>query len=330
MKNRTYFLQAAFSAALLVTVGCSDSNTETATDTNPLPVVTESNVAAIPAAIAEKLREIGATNNTPGTAALYTPDFTGDWLAPFVVARDQAYGPAPRNALDVMAPRDLAASVPVLIFVHGGGFGGGNKSSATSPFYDNIPYWAASHGLVGVNINYRYAPDSQWPAGIEDLNQVVAWVQDNIAQYGGDPKRIFFWGKSTGASHVADYLANLVKQGLPAPITGAIFTSGSYALGNEPLWANYYGDDVSVYPQRNALPLLVKSEVPMLATYGEYDGDQYKEQFQMFREAASEAGKSLDTLYLRNHSHMSETYAVGTDDDSLTAPVLDFITRYSN
>jgi len=328
MKNRTYFIQAVFSVALLITAGCSDSGTPGATDT--LPPVSQSNVAAIPAEVAEKLRAIGDKNDIPGTAALYTPAFGDNWLDNFIVARDQAYGPAPRNVLDVMAPRDMSVKRPVLIFVHGGGFGGGNKSSATSPFYDNIPYWAASQGLVGVNINYRYAPASQWPAGIEDLNQVVAWVQDNIAQYGGDPTQIFFWGKSTGASHVADYLANRVKQGLPAEVAGAIFTSGSYALGDVPLWANYYGDDVSVYPQRNALPLLVKSAIPMLATYGEYDGAQYKEQFQLLREAAAAAGKPLETLLLENHSHMSETYAVGTEHDSLTGPVLDFISRNSH
>ena len=42
------------------------------------------------------------------------------------------------------------------------------------------------------------------------------------------------------------------------------------------------------------------------------------------------AGKTLETLHLLNHSHMSETYAVGTSDDSLTAPVLDFIQRHSH
>ena len=41
------------------------------------------------------------------------------------------------------------------------------------------------------------------------------------------------------------------------------------------------------------------------------------------------AGKPLETLYLQNHSHMSETYAVGTGDESLTGPVLDFVLRHS-
>jgi triacylglycerol lipase len=245
------------------------------------------------------------------------------------VARNVAYGPAERNILDVVTAKDMEANRPVVIFVHGGGFGGGNKSADNTPFYDNIPYWIASQGLVGVNINYRYAPATQWPGGIEDLNLLMDWVKANIAQYGGDPNRVFFWGKSTGASHIADYLADRVRQGKPSDVAGVIFTSGSYALGDTPLWTNYYGEDVSKYPERNALPNLVNTDAPILATYAEFDADQYKQQFALLANAMTAAGKPLETLYLRNHSHMSETYAVGSADESLTGPVLDFVLRHS-
>ncbi|MEY4641806.1 MAG: hypothetical protein RLZZ227_1800 [Pseudomonadota bacterium] len=291
--------------------------------------VTQSDTSSIPADVSAKLIEIGAKNDIPGTSALYAPAFPEGFLADMNVARDVSYGPAERNILDVVTAKNMEPNQPVIIFVHGGGFGGGNKSAGNSPFYDNIPYWIASQGLVGVNINYRYAPATQWPGGIEDLNLLVEWVKTNIAQYGGDPNRIFFWGKSTGASHVADYLAERAKQGQPSGIAGAIFTSGSYALGDTPLWNNYYGDDVSLYPERNALPNLVNTDAPLLATYAEFDGDQYKQQFAFLVNAMTEAGKPIEMLHLQNHSHMSETYAVGSVDESLTGPVLDFVKRHS-
>ncbi len=334
-------------AAALLLAACSGKKEEVAATPAPpaaaptarpaaapivIPAVTmevkQSNVASIPAEVADKLKAIGAKNDIAGTAALYTPSFPEGYLSKLNVTRDVHYGPAERNILDVMAPKD-GAKHPVIVFVHGGGFGAGNKSAANSPFYDNIPYWIATKGLVGVNINYRYAPASKWPAGIEDMNNLMSWLKANVAQYGGDPNQLFFWGKSTGSSHIADYLADRVKQGKPSEISGAIFTSGSYALGDTPLWANYYGDDVSQYPERNALPNLVKTDAPLMATYAEFDGDQYKQQFALLANALTAAGKPLDTLYLLNHSHMSETYAVGTDDDSLTGPVLDFVTRHS-
>lgn len=291
--------------------------------------VPQSDVATIPADVAAKLREIGSGNDIPGTSALYTPSFPAGFMDNLNVTRDISYGPAERNILDVAAAKDVGTGRPVIVFVHGGGFGGGNKSAANSPFYDNIPFWIASQGLVGVNVNYRYAPASQWPSGIEDMNLLVAWLKANVAQYGGDPNKLFFWGKSTGSSHIADYLSDRVKKGQPSEIAGAIFTSGSYALGDQPLWTNYYGEDVSLYPERNALPNLIKTDAPLMATYAEFDGDQYKEQFNLLVNAMTAEGKSIETLYLLNHSHMSETYAVGTVDESLTAPVLDFVLRHS-
>ena len=82
---------------------------------------------------------------------------------------------------------------------------------------------------------------------------------------------------------------------------------------------------MSKYPEMNALPNLVKSKVPMFASYAEFDPQQYHDQFDMLLAAAQKAGKHIEAMYLQGHSHMSETYAVGTDDDSLTGPVLDFI-----
>ena len=299
------------------------------TTTESINPVALSNREAIPPEIATTLREIGSGNNLPATAALYTPQFAGDIFANMNMNRDLKYGEAERNVMDVVTAKDMPANRPVVIFVHGGGFGGGNKSAPNSAFYDNMSYWIASQNLVAVNINYRYAPDSQWPSGIEDLSAVVSWIKQNIATYGGDPNRIFFWGKSTGASHVADYIADRAKKGLSEEISGAIFTSGSYALGDAPLWANYYGDDVSLYPDRNAMPGLIKTNTPIMATVAEFDGDQYKEQFNILVKAMTDAEKSIEPMYLLGHSHMSETYAVGSSDDSLSGPVLDFILRKS-
>ena len=55
------------------------------------------------------------------------------------------------------------------MFVHGGGMIRGNKRPPGSPFYDNVMLFAARHGMVGVNVEYRLAPQFPWPAGTEDL-----------------------------------------------------------------------------------------------------------------------------------------------------------------
>ncbi len=97
----------------------------------------------------------------------------------------------------------------------------GAKHSPGSPFFDNIGIWAAKHGLVGVTINYRLAPQFQWPAGIEDLTLLTAWLQLHVASYGGDPTKIYLWGHSAGAAHVGDYLAHAANTGVDTQIAGA-------------------------------------------------------------------------------------------------------------
>ncbi len=131
--------------------------------------------------IAEKIAAIGRVIDPIKTGAIYVPLHEREPYAGVTVARDIQYGPADRNRLDVFTADGASGARPVLIFVHGGGFTGGNKSTPGSPFYDNVPLWAARNGLVGVNITYRLAPQAPWPAGAEDIGLAVRWTIDNIA-----------------------------------------------------------------------------------------------------------------------------------------------------
>ena len=121
------------------------------------------------------------------------------------VFRDQAYGKHERQRLDVFAPDGIAEPRPVVIFVHGGGFVGGDRRTAGTPYYDNVGVWAARNGFVGVTMSYRLAPQFKFPAGPDDVAGAVAWVRENIAAHGGDPTAIVLLGQSAGASHVAAY-----------------------------------------------------------------------------------------------------------------------------
>src|SRR5690625_1380742 len=130
-------------------------------------------------------------------------------------SRDISYGPHERHVLDVYwsgtgtsagtsgAP---AAARPVVVFVHGGGFVAGAKSSEGSPFFGNIGGWAVRHDYEAVAINYVLAPQSQWPGGARDISRAISWIVEHIADFGGDPRQIVLVGQSAGAMHVADYL----------------------------------------------------------------------------------------------------------------------------
>src|SRR5947208_856427 len=122
-----------------------------------LAALAMSTSAEVPEALAERLAAIGPVMDPGATARLYASQVTQK--EPYMgvsVERDVAYGPAPRNLLDVFTPaRPESQGMPVVVFVHGGAFVGGNRRTGPgSPFYDNVMLWATQHGMVGVNITY--------------------------------------------------------------------------------------------------------------------------------------------------------------------------------
>src|SRR6185503_12724645 len=203
---------------------------------------------------------------------------------------------------------------PGVVVEHGGGFARGAKRTEGTPFYDNIGLSAVGADMVGVTLNYRLAPESTWPSGIEDLTAAVAWLKANVARYGGDPSKIVLWGHSAGAAHVADYVANAAKHDLDKEIS---------------VWKVYYGEDVATYGERSSLPGLVASNVPLFVNDAELDPDMFQEETAKLVAARAAAGKPVAGLHLAGHSHISETYAVGTGDRSLSMPVLQFVRRVS-
>jgi acetyl esterase/lipase len=143
----------------------------------------------MPEDLAWKLLELGRVIDPPKTAALYAPIQEKEPYQGVRIERDVKYGPADRHLLDVFMPETGSSLRPVLIFIQGGAFVGGNKRTPGSPFYDNIMLWAVKSGFVGVNATYHLAPQSPWPAGAEDLAAVVQWVSGQIGERGGDPAR---------------------------------------------------------------------------------------------------------------------------------------------
>jgi triacylglycerol lipase len=277
--------------------------------------------------IAAELRDIGPVVEVPRTGEMYRPLHPAEPPPDIAVARDVSYGPHERNVLDAFTTRDkgpAAVGKPLLVYIHGGGFRAGAKRLAGQPFYDNVGVWAACNGMVGITINYRLAPEFMYPAGVEDLSLVVKYLRSHAALCGGDPERIFLWGHSAGAGHVADYIAAVPACG----VAGAILTSGIYGKaegGAVSRWSAYYGTQVSRYAAMNPIPALVAGNVPLLVTWAEIDRADFVTDSERLVRAFESAGQPLRTLLLPHHSHISELYAVGTADRSLSAPVLDFI-----
>ena len=100
--------------------------------------------------------------------------------------------------LDVYTPTE-AHNLPVLLYVHGGGW----VSAGRSDFYVSTkPNGFTQQGYIFVSTNFRLVPEAEFPAHCQDIASAVAWLYENISDYGGDPERIYITGHSSGA-HLA-------------------------------------------------------------------------------------------------------------------------------
>lgn len=114
-----------------------------------------------------------------------------------------------RCVMDIYHPEDVSRKLPVIIWFHGGGLTGGDKF---------IPEQLMTGEYVVVSPEYRLLPNVTVDECIDDAAVATAWVIDNIADYGGDPDKIFVSGHSAGG-----YLTSMI--------------------GLDKRWLNKYGKD---------------------------------------------------------------------------------------
>ena len=98
--------------------------------------------------------------------------------------------------LDLYLPEKVRGNVPVIVFIHGGGWKNGSKESGKRGA------WMVPHGFAIASISYRLTDVGQWPDQINDCYAAVRWVRKNAKKYGFNGRRVGCWGTSAGA-HLA-------------------------------------------------------------------------------------------------------------------------------
>lgn len=245
------------------------------------------------------------------------------------ITRDHQYGPDPRNRLDVFA-RGGVARATVLVFVHGGGFVMGDKTTPGSPFYDNFGLWAARQDCIGVTLTYRLAPTHRWPCGPADIAAAMAWLRANIGAHGGDPQSIILMGQSAGGAHVAAYVAlpRFHADGSPG-IAGAVMMSGIYDAVSHPAsqFSNaYYGEGAELRAEARCIDGLVESRLPLLFTVSELDPPDFHDQAARLARAWHERRASCPPLeYLAGHNHLTPAQSLGSTEEQMAQRLSDFI-----
>jgi acetyl esterase/lipase len=269
--------------------------------------------------------------------AAWTPLLETAPPAPGRIARDVPYGSDPRQVLDVHAP-ECARDAPVLVFVHGGAFVRGDKHM-TPHVYANVPTEFARHGFVAVNVEYRLAPQADWPKGAEDVRDALAWVQQHIGDWGGDARRIFLMGHSAACAHCATAAwDDRVRPEGGLPLAGLVLVSPRVAADVRPENPNahgvraYYGDDAARYEERSPMGRVRRDAPPTLVAVAQYENPLLD--FQAF-ELAHRLAQAADALgapmprfvQVADHNHMSIVTQFDTPHNRLGEDIRDWCAR---
>lgn len=114
------------------------------------------------------------------------------------VHRDLVYGQGSGQdlKLDLYLPKNAQGPLPLIVWVHGGGWRQGSKSQSQA-------LWLLPKGYAVASVGYRLSGVATFPAQIDDCRAAVAWLRANASQYGLNANRIGAWGPSAGGHLVA-------------------------------------------------------------------------------------------------------------------------------
>ena len=222
-----------------------------------------------------------------------------------LAASGVAFGYDPRLKLDVWAPSGRPRQkLPVVVFFYGGGWVSGERGE-----YGFVGRAFAARGFVTVIADYRHVPDVRFPAFVEDAARAVRWVQDHIAEFGGDPRRIALSGHSAGA-YIGAMLALdrhfLADAGVdPANIRAAALMSGPYDF--YPFTEQRGRDALGAWPrplETQPIHFVRRDAPPMLLMHGTADTVVRVRNSQRLAAALTAAGASATLKLYPGKSHI--------------------------
>jgi len=227
--------------------------------------------------------------------------------------------------VDVYRPADQQARLPLLHYIHGGGWRVSSRQRApreTRAWTPSLFEQMVDAGFVVAASDYRFSGEALYPAAIEDTTDAVRWLRDNAGRFGIDPTRIVLFGQSAGG-----YLALAVGLSRELdPVQGVIawypVTDFSGIVDDE--FANHYpslwlGGELSAMPElveQARLPRLARADAPpILLQHGTTDTMAPFDQSVRMHTALVDAGARVEFDRFEGAEH----FFVGCTDDEVRA-----------
>jgi acetyl esterase/lipase len=259
-----------------------------------------------------------------------------------VVHRDVVYGDGGGRPLklDLVLPQPAPDEpLPLVVFIHGGGWRGGDKAGGIA----RVAPLVATGDYVGATIGYRLSGEATWPAQIHDCKAAIRWLRANADRYHIDPQRIGVWGSSAGG-HLVNMLgtsggvAELEGSGGSAehssrvscvvPFCGPTnflaprrFEGGRSPSAVDLLLGGSIQDKQDAAREASPITYVSADDPPFLIVHGTDDQTVPFEQAEMFYDALKKAGVDATFVRITGGSH-----AVG--GPAVTQRVNDFFEKH--
>jgi acetyl esterase/lipase len=221
-----------------------------------------------------------------------------------------AYADGPRHRLDVYAPEARGTSAPVVFFIYGGGWNRGERSD-----YQFAGRALAARGFITVIADYRLVPEVRYPEFLEDNANALRWVQYNIANYGGDPNRVFLAGHSAGAYNAVMLALDpsfRKEYGVTLPILGVAALAGPFDF-----YPFEYGEVRDAFGHApnpegtQPINLVTADTPPMYLASGTSDPIVRVQNTERFAKKLQDNGIWVTTRYYEGFGHMEPVIAMG-------------------
>ncbi|MFO0852392.1 MAG: alpha/beta hydrolase [Gemmataceae bacterium] len=266
------------------------------------------------------------------------------WAGELKVQRNIPYAePAhERQVLDVYAPAG-GKSLPVVVWIHGGGWQAGDKSDVQVK-----PQAFADAGFVFVAPNYRLLPAVDMGTIVRDVAKAVGWVRRHIADHGGDPNRLLIMGHSAGAQLAALLCTDgryLQAEGVPpaavkgcVPVDGDTYDVPAIIATAEARWQAHglprakfghrekFGNDPAKHREFSAVTHVAKDKgIPPFLILHVAEHPDVSAQAQRLGTALKAAGVPVTVFGARETTHARINADLGRPDDPATKALFQFL-----
>jgi arylformamidase len=233
-----------------------------------------------------------------------------------------SYGDDPLQSLLVFPAKKPTG--PVIVFYHGGNWTNGSKD-----WFSYLAPALNARGITFVSAGYRHAPQTMFPHGFEDCLYGFDVAVRSVAEFGGDPNRMFVGGHDAGAHYAALMtLKSGWRDALSLPmdvVKGCLPVSGYYDFGTESgfknrpvfLGAHEHKGERFASAIRYAYP----QSPPFLVTYGSADLPHAMQQGHGLVRALRKEGVTAEELILEGQDHYGTALGIGEDNGPWLAAV---------